>query len=325
MESNPTTSLRRHLPAVLRVVSLPALAGLEIQMVSALMPVTVLGGHDPSTMRDGLYPGISRTVYERIEAANYSTLKFFNRTPAHAQEAMLHPYEPTEAMNRGTAAHKSILEPAAFADEYIVAPKVDRRTKAGKEQWTDFEESNRGRTLLDEEDMDAVRSMTEQVYAHDIARQILSSPGKNEIGVVWTDKETGLRCKALLDRLTVYAGWTVAVDVKTCRDAGRSAFARQAANLLYHEQSAFYLEGLNAHAPMPRRFIWLAVENERPHCAATYEPDPDMLREGKLLFRRHLETLARCRETNRWAGYPATVEILSLPRWAVTGESNGVD
>ncbi len=283
--------------------------------MQALVP---MNGPVVSPLRDGLYPGITRPEYERIEAVNYSTLKHFHRTPAHAHEYMVHPKDPTEAMDLGTAGHRAILEPARLASEYAVGPKVDKRTKAGKDAWLAFEDANRGKLFLDEEEMLACRTMTEQVYAHETARQLLSSPGKNEVGVVWTDKPTGLRCKALLDRITVFAGWTVVVDLKTCRDASRWAFANAVARLLYHEQAAFYLQGLDAAASLPRRFLWVAVENERPHCAAVYEPDDGMLREGKLLAREHLESYARCRDRNQWPGYPSAIEEIQLPAWALT-------
>ena len=41
-----------------------------------------------------------------------------------------------------TAAHKYMLEKEDFYSEFSIAPNVDRRTKAGKEQWQQFLESS---------------------------------------------------------------------------------------------------------------------------------------------------------------------------------------
>lgn len=273
-------------------------------------------------LKDGIYPGMKRVEYERLEAVNYSTLKHFAKTPAHAREEMLHPSAPTDAMELGTALHAALLEPQRFAADYVASPKFDRRTKEGKDGWTAFEEANRGKEIISEPELEAIQEMQAAVFRHPIANLLLSSPGKNEVCILWTDKTTGLRCKSLLDRITVFAGWTTVVDLKKCRDASHHGFSGQAARLLYHEQAAFYLEGLNVLAPAPRKWMWICPEDERPYCVAVYEPDGDTLEQGKRLFRSHLDIYAKCQRDNNWPGYPAAVESLRLPKWAL-GDSNG--
>jgi exodeoxyribonuclease VIII len=272
--------------------------------------------------KDGIYPGMKRPEYERIEAVNYSTLKHFARTPAHAREEMLHPSAPTAAMELGTALHAALLEPARFATDYVASPKFDRRTKEGKEGWAAFEESNRGKEILGPDDLASVTEMQSAVYQHPVAKVLLSSPGKNECCVLWTDPVTGLRCKSLLDRITSFAGWTTVVDLKKCRDASHFGFSGQAARLLYHEQAAFYLWGLETlDRSATRRWMWICPEDERPYCVAVYEPDADTLEQGKRLFRAHLDTYAKCQRDNNWPGYPAAAESLRLPKWAM-GDGN---
>lgn len=271
-------------------------------------------------IEDGIHPGMAREEYCHIKAANYSTIKHFSRTPAHAREMMLHPPDPTPQMELGTATHCAVFEPSRFAEEYIVAPKVDKRTKAGKEEWAAFEEANRHKSLLDLDEMDQCQGMMKQAYEHEIAKQLLSSPGKAEVAVVWTDKRTGVRCKALLDRIILWAGWTVVLDLKTTRNAGPWEFSGQVAKLWYHEQAAFYLDGLNTIAQAERRFMWIAAESERPYCVAVYEPDQEALQAGRSAYQAHLDAYQSCRESNSWPGYPASIQPLSLPRWAQPGD-----
>ena len=45
-----------------------------------------------------------------------------------------------------------ILEPQKFTSNYIVAPKFDRRTKVGKQDYEDFLLQTEGKTLLFEDE-----------------------------------------------------------------------------------------------------------------------------------------------------------------------------
>jgi PDDEXK-like domain of unknown function (DUF3799) len=273
-------------------------------------------------IRDGIHPNTSRADYESIQAVNYSLLKHFARSPAHAREYMLHPLEPTPAMDEGTALHCAILEPKRFATDYVVAPQCDRRTTAGKNAWKEFEEENHGKAYLSADDAEGVKAMTDSAFANETVSNLLSSPGRQEVAVVWTDKQTGLRCKALIDRVTHFAGWTVIVDLKKCRDAAPWSFGAQVARLAYHEQAAYYLDGLSALAAANRRFFWVAIEDERPYAVAVYEATDEILDQGRLLYREHLAAYKQCVESNVWPGYPNGVQPLRLPRWAFAGGIN---
>lgn len=276
-------------------------------------------------MDDGIYPGVPRAEYERIEAINYSTLKLFDKSAAHARESMIHPSQPTDAMDLGTALHTAIYEPARFESEYVQAPKVDRRTTAGKKTWAEFEDSHRGKEYLSADDWDRCKHMADAIYQHDIASALLSAPGKNEVTILWTDSKTGIRCKSMLDRICLWLGWTVVVDLKSTVDASAFGFQKAVAKYLYDEQASFYLHGLHVLGgqTVKRRFLWMAAENVRPWCVAVYEPDADSLEEGGRMWRTHLDTYARCLELQQWPGYPSEVNSLRLPRWRLGGAENG--
>lgn len=268
----------------------------------------------------GIRQGMTRAEYEAIHGLNQSTLKLFRRTPAHAREYMVHPPEPTDALELGTAVHVAVLEPERFARQYVAAPKVDRRTKAGKEQWAAFEDAHRGLEVLSAEDMEVCRGIADAAVGLETVARLLASPGKSEVGVVWDDPQTGVRCKALMDRITTFAGWTVVVDLKSTQDASPGAFARDCAKYAYHVQAAFYLDGLNVLAPANRRFFHVAVEKARPYCCAVYELDPPAVAQGRADYREYLRVYAECARSGRWPGYRDAVEPLSLPVWALSEE-----
>src|SRR5690606_26886762 len=88
----------------------------------------------------GLYPDVPADVYHRWPAASQTVLKIMrDRSPAHARQYMLTPPEPTPAMVLGAAIHAAILQPDVFARQYVRAPELDRRTRAGREAWEQLE------------------------------------------------------------------------------------------------------------------------------------------------------------------------------------------
>lgn len=265
----------------------------------------------------GLHRGVSFDEYGQWPAANHSMLEQFRRSAAHARQWMLTGGKETPALRNGWAVHVAALEPDRFASDFTVAPKVDRRTKDGKQAWADFEESPAGKLLrLSDEEMHLCLNIRETLYAHPTAAEILSSKGTNEASLYWHDPETGLDCKARFDRLCVYAGWSCVVDLKTTKDASRRTFEYSIHRYGYHRQAAMYLEGANVVAPRDRKFIWIAVETEPPYCVAVYEADPDCITLGRDDYRKHLRTYAECMATGRWPGYGDGMDYASVPPWA---------
>lgn len=268
-------------------------------------------------MKPGIYPDISRSDYEKIDAANYSTLKHFEFSPAHAREYILHPPEPTESMEFGTALHAAILEPDKFKAEYVKAPQIDRRTKEGKANWKKFEEEHPGHNYLSPDDWDGCETIIKQIEQNETAIHLLRGVGKNEVCIVWKDEETGMLCKGLLDRITSMFGWTVVVDVKSTQSALPPIFAGQAARMGYFIQAAMYIDGLNALAPLERRFVTLAIEKKRPFGMSAFEYDEQAIAEGRGRYKKYLAQFKECKKTGIWPGYPSGINPLSLPRWAV--------
>lgn len=67
-------------------------------------------------------PGISRSELFRL-----------TQSPLHFKYYQEHPEPETAALKFGTAVHARILEPLKFRDDYESIPKLDRRTKEGRE------------------------------------------------------------------------------------------------------------------------------------------------------------------------------------------------
>lgn len=265
----------------------------------------------------GIHPKVDRSVYYSTPGANFSTLKNFAKTPAHARERMIHPPAPTAAMEFGTAVHLAVLEPERFDAECAVAPKVDRRTKDGRAEWAVFEAENAGKILLAQDDYTRCEAMRDAVWAHPTAMQLLGGAGHTEVAVVWEHADPAIRCKGLIDRMAAHVGYTFVVDLKTCKDASPAGFSRAIATYWLHAQAAMYLDGCDAISPRPRRVAWIAAETAPPYCVAVYEPTGDTLELGRRAYQRWLEAYQRAKETETWPGYSSAIEPIELPRWAM--------
>jgi exodeoxyribonuclease VIII len=270
----------------------------------------------PETRTLGVHRGISFPAYLAIEAVNNTTLKLFDRTPAHAHWDMTHPKDDTAALRMGDACHVAILEPERFEREYVLAPKFDRRTNKGKADATAWAEEHPDQAALLPDEWEMATAMRDAVHLHSIASALLGGPGQNEMTAIWKDEPTGLLCKGRIDRLTSYQDGTTVVDVKTARDGSVDGFSKACADYQYHQQAAFYLDGLNVIAPHPRRFIHLVVENTPPHCVSVLELDDTAIEEGRRCYRRALDLYAECTRTGVWPGYPVGIEGFDIPKWA---------
>ena len=243
---------------------------------------------------------------------SWSSLKHYDRSPAHWRWAQENPQPPTPAMILGSALHCLVLEGIGkFRDSYVVAPDMDRRTKAGKEAWAEFEAMNASRVILTTEQMEQILGMAAAIRESRAGR-LVSLCGERELVLDWTDEETGQDCTGRID--AVADGF--ALDIKTCADASPRAFARETANRLYHGQAAFYLDALAAWERPVENFILVAVENSPPHAAAVYVCDAAMIEAGRALYRRLLRLHAECYARAQWPGYSERTMTLSLPGWA---------
>lgn len=271
-----------------------------------------------AALKPGIYDGVSRAVYESWPAINFSTLKHFRKTAAHAKYRIAVPTEPTEAMEMGSAVHTAILEPERFAVEYVASPQCDRRTTEGKEAWRSFEEANRGKEILHHNDYGVCAAMRDSVWrTESVAREILSAPGgKNERSFVWLDRLTGQLCKGRCDRMCRWNGWTIVGDLKTSKSAEKDEFARDIGRYSYHVQAALYLDGLDALASVHRRYIWVALEKEQPYLFAAYEPTDRLIEQGRRTYRDWLNQYDTAVTKDIWPGYLNNIEPIDLPRWA---------
>lgn len=269
-----------------------------------------------------MHRAIPMASYLAFDAASASLLHVLStQTPAHARVYMTEPREDTRSLILGEAVHYAILEPQLFPLRYAVSPKVDKRTKIGKETYEEWVAEHPSHVPLTADEYDAARGMLAATAAHGEALRYLEGAGMNEVTLTWTDEATGLACKARPDRIARVDGRTWVVDVKTCRSASPHGFSKAVAEYGYHHKAAWYLDALDLLDPRPRQFLFVAVESESPFALALYQLTDDAIEQGREDNRAALAVLAECKRTGVWPGYPTEVTYLDLPRWAQRRET----
>jgi len=263
---------------------------------------------------------LSNEEYHAHSATSKSSLDLISRSPLHYWSRYLDPKriasEPTAAMLLGTAVHTHVLELDAWDSRYVAAPAaVDRRTKAGKEQWETFRKEAGGRDIISRDDHELVHAMGLAVSKHRAAAWLLHGlPGKPETTHMWFDKETGIQCKCRPDWLSD-DGKTI-VDLKTTEDASPKEFQRSIAKWGYHRQASWYLDGVEqSTGTRPEQFIFVCVEKKAPYAVAVYVADPLMIEAGAKETGAALRKLAECKASDKWPSYSDEVELISLPPW----------
>lgn len=262
------------------------------------------------------FPTISPADLERVRAkdASWSTLKFYDKSPAHYLHAVLNPPERTPAMLIGSALHCRVLEPDKFPERYAVAPSgLDRRTKAGKEAWAAFEAESAGKEILTADQAEQVEGMAAALLAPgSVSAKLLARCEHREQTIRWNDLHTGLSCKGVVDAF----GEDFALDIKTTDDASSRAFSRALYNYQYHGQAAFYVDGLRLNGCPVSNFLFIVVEKTPPFGICAYACTEEVLGAGRLLYQRLLDLHSTCLAAEEWPGYPNMVQEIELPAWA---------
>jgi exodeoxyribonuclease VIII len=288
---------------------------------------TWVAGNDLPT---GLYM-MKEADYQSIDAINATALKAGQRSIAHLHAIRSEPRKDSPSLAFGRLAHLAILEPERFSAEVFCEPDFgDGRTKAAKEakaEWHAWLATRSANPIIASmDDMHACTEMIRNAYGHgDLSSFLKDRSGVNEVTAIWTDRSTGLRCKARIDR---WVPDRAIIDVKTSRDASPHGFSRSIANFRYHIQAAWYLRAIEQTAGETRPFLFAAIESEAPFAAALYEMDLADLRHASELIDRTLRMLADTQPTlGLWPSYQpdGKMQPICLPGWATSTESRQIE
>lgn len=240
--------------------------------------------------------------------------------PAQFKYDRDHPKPSKAEFEIGTAVHTEVLGsgPANVVTEYD-----SWRTKAAQTD-RDRIRAGGGIPLLAHEG-EQVAAMAQAIRQHPIAGPLLTpGTGTPEQSLYWTDPDTGVMCRCRPDWLKELPDLTVAVDLKTTKDASPDAASKTIGDYGYHQQAAFYLDGIQAALQKPARFVFVFIDKRAPHLITVRELSEADTAIGRAKNRRALRIYADCTKTGIWPDWTGPVDeipTISLPTWQATREA----
>lgn len=257
---------------------------------------------------------ISNKEYRSREGVSSTDLKHMVKSPQHFRYWKDHPQEDTPALLFGRASHKYMLEKDDFFTEFVIAPNIDRRTKAGKEEYAAFLEESKGKDIISADDFQKIQEMHEALYSTPFAEQLLS--GEKELSFFLEDEETGLMMKSRPDCLTTIGDTHVLIDYKSTTDASSEAFMKSAINLAYDMQLAYYKDIMDKVTGCEHSVIFIAQEKAPPYAVNILEANEYFIKSGRDMYRTYLDLYKECSDSGNWYGFiNGEINSLGLPNW----------
>lgn len=234
---------------------------------------------------------------EKKEYISSSGIKNFLKSPKFYYYEK---YEKTEKDDGrhfaiGSALHELIMEPELFNSNYIVTQKFDRRTKVGKQEYNDFLEKNKNKTLINEDEMDMMNKMINNVVSNETFMSLLKDSHR-EMSVYVTDNETGLKLKMRPDILCINK--STIVDIKSCIDSTPKSFKSSVYNYGYNISAAFYMDYVGKE-----NYVFAAIEKQQPYQMGLYTLNDDMIEFGRSQYKMALKLMKWSYENNYWCDH----------------------
>jgi hypothetical protein len=264
---------------------------------------------------------LSWEQYRALDALNWSRLKHLAKSPAHYHWALTDTEDnDTKSLLLGRAVHAAVLEPKYFKERFTIF----QGTKRGK-AWDEFKAAAEleGQEVLSLKEALHVNALVTSVRQHPAASRLLVG-GKPEETIQWTASTPQVldfpariwKAKARLDYLSA----TAIVDLKTAKSAHPDDFARDAWNLGYLGQAAWYTDGVKAATGRALPYFFVVVEKAAPFVVSVFQLPDDLIERGREQYVNLLARLALCETENRWPGYVDGIAPLELPRWVERSE-----
>lgn len=138
---------------------------------------------------------------------------------------------------------------------------------------------------------------------------------QTETSMYGTDEATGLKVKIRPDGMLLEEnfGLNAILSVKTTSAASLRQFYADCAKYRYELAEGMYLQVASEITERPfTATLMLMIQSVAPYQTALLFWDADDLEIGKRKYRRALDVVKRCRDTNRWPGFECEAKLDSF-------------
>lgn len=254
--------------------------------------------------------------YRQHPAISRSDLFKIKESPEKFRYHIDNPEPPTPSLVFGQLFHAMALQPETVGEQFVIDPKINKRSNAGKDEWKAFLEANEGKTIITDDMYQLATEMCKALYANEAARKLLD--GEKEKPFFWVDELTGEECKCRTDVITQVGNLNVIVDLKSAESAATENFTKDAVKYGYDFQSAHYKTGVEKNTGKEYIFVFIVVEKKPPYAVNILQADDLFVRRGYDIFRELIGIYHDCKRTGNWYGYLGKfnqINNLALPAW----------
>lgn len=244
--------------------------------------------------------------YRAMEGLSKHELDNFSVAPSYYKFRKTQEWKPSRSMELGTLIHSLVLEGRR---DFAVGPEVDRRTKAGKEEWQAFCEDNLGKIVVNADEAAVIEGCLRA--CEPLMEYVFFDEGDVEASMFW--ERDGVQCKGRPDLIGQINGQRALIDLKTVN--GIQGFDSSFYRYRYDVQAAWYQFGYQQAAGTKEApgFWFLVVDTEAPHLAQFMRPSSELLANANMKIEQELAHFKRCQQGDEWPGLPEFKLI--MPRY----------
>lgn len=243
---------------------------------------------------------IPMTDYRQMSGLSKHELDNFSVAPLYYKHKKSQEWKPSRSMEMGTLIHSYILEGQR---DWAVGPTVDKRTKAGKEEWQAFCEDNIGKVIITQDEESVIMGCANACTP--LFKNIESDFTQNvETSVFWV--RDGVQCKGRPDLIGDVNGEFSIIDLKTTNDI--RSFDSKFFSFRYDVQAAWYQYGVQQAMKLDKApaFWFLVVDTEAPHLAQLVRASYELLDQANDKIEEEIAYFKRCEELDQWPSLPET-------------------
>lgn len=242
------------------------------------------------------HKGMPESAYRSHEGYNQSYLKtVYTDGILHAENERLNPPEETEALRIGSLFHAMVLEPQTVHDNYMVAPKVDRRTKEGKHEYDLFLSQAVNKQVVSDREYLTATMMANSSVPHSLKHLHkdncdfeIAFTARATVRYYIADVPFGTTfpVKGKLDILAHKLNGDIEIrDLKSMGKLSNDDVRKSAKDRLWALQSAFYTDAVYAgFKPNKVDFVYYCTEKAGPYLTHDWQCTEEMLARGRGIY-----------------------------------------
>lgn len=238
---------------------------------------------------------------------SYSSIKEFQKSPRHYIEYINKPRTaPTDAMKLGSMVHCMILQPNLFNEQFVIAPDVNKRTNAGKEEWATFCSQHADKTVVSNEDYEHASRLASNAMANPTIESLVKDCYDFE--QEWRAEIDGLPYRGFYDGISN----DYVLEIKTTSDGFPRSVMNDFIKRKYHVQAGLY------NLISQKQVVYVIIETSEPYLSYSAPASDQFLELGLSDLSKANKKFMECLEAGDFSGgYDYGKEIVIDLPWTV--------